>query len=428
MEQINIVTAVSRPYNIPKILTSMERAVRDHPFRIRWILVFDAPAIIPPTVKKVIADSTSVQVDCVIYRGGPFKFGVKQKNFGIDHIQSGWFHLLDDDNIVHPNFFRGLAAAMKRHPRKKAFAFCQHRWDSEDKIAAPERMQPAMIDNTMFVVHMDLIGKKRYEPGRASIEDYWFFRGLYDAHPGQFVFLSEYMAFYNYLNKFPNALGDPMGGDKAVVTMGDENFRPLTDLTFPLMETYAAKIGADFHIMKGREYPHVNICYEKFRMRELLERYRRILYLDGDVLVRPRAKNVFESVPVGHFSAMNEHDHIAYWDEGKIAQQFAPYDWEGPWNNRHFNAGVLVFDQAHKRLFENPKITNIPYWDQPYLNVMVDRLGIPYFPLPPEFNFMIFHTYRNPGDLHARANFIHFSGTMLTPAEKAERLKQELFR
>lgn len=427
MALINIVTAVSRQYNLPKILASIERTIGSSGLGVRWILVFDAPLDLAPSVKKALV-SKLVKIDIVVYPGGKFKFGVKQKNFGIDQIKEGWFYLLDDDNVIHPSFFSSISRAMKTWPDKRCFVFSQHRTDSEDKIAAPERMQGSMIDNSMFLTHMEIIGKERYEPGRAGIEDFWFFRGLYDRHTDKFQFLNEFLAFYNYLNQFPDAYGGPMGADKVVVTMGDANYRPLTDLTFPMMEAYAAKVGADFHVMKERRYPDVNICYEKFQMRELLERYRRILYLDGDVLVRPRALNVFEAVPFGHFSAMNENDHIHFWDEEKIAQQFAPYQWQGPWNGRHFNAGVLVFDQNHKRLFENPQITNIPYWDQPYLNVSIDRMGISYFPLPPEYNFMIFHPYRAPGDLHQRAHFIHFSGTTMNPKEKAEHVKKELLR
>lgn len=427
MALVNIVTAVSRQYNLPKILASLENAIGNYGIEVRWIMVFDYPLDLAPSVKKALV-SKRIKLDFIVYHGGKFKFGVKQKNYGIDQIKEGWYYLLDDDNVIHPNFFKSLSQAIKENPGKKCFVFSQHRTDSEDKIAAPDRMEAAMIDNSMFLTHMDLIGKERYEPGRAGIEDFWFFRGLYDKAPEQFVFLNEFLAFYNYLNQFPDAFGGPMGADKIVVTMGDANFKPLTDLTFPMIEAYAAKVGADFKVLRERRYPNVNICYEKFQMRDLLDTYRRVLYVDGDVLIRPRAQNVFEAVPFGHFSAMNEHDHIHFWDEQKIAQQFAPYDWQGPWNGRHFNAGVLVFDQSHKRLFENPVIANVPYWDQPYLNVSIDRMNIPYFALPPEYNFMIFHPYRNPGDLHQRAHFIHFSGTTMSPKEKAEHLKKELLR
>lgn len=420
---LNIVTAVSRPNNLPSMFSSILHAQGSHGIDVRWILVLDAPGLLAPDVERALHEARGIRIDRVVYRGGPCKFGILQKNYGIDQIHEGWYYLLDDDNIVHPHLFRGLAAAHTANPLKKAFAFNQHRWDSEDKLARPERMQQAMIDNSMFVVHMDLIGSRRYDFHRAGIEDFFFFREIYDAYPKEFVFLNEYMAFYNYLGRYPEALM-PQWTKQVVVTIGDEAFRPLTDLTYPMTEAYAARIGADFHVIRERKYPNVNICYEKFQMAALLDRYRRILYVDGDILIRPTAPDVFQEVPFSQFGAMDEGAHLDHWTAQKILQQFAPYGWKGPWNGRHFNAGVLVFDETHRRLFEHPQITNIPYWDQPYLNVAVERLGIPYYSLTPEWNFMAFHSYKKVPP--PRPHFIHYSGTTRTPAEKAVFVKKDL--
>lgn len=422
---LNIVTAVSRPHNLPAILASIVRAQAAHGISVRWILILDEPGLLSPGIDRALQATSGIRIDRMVYSGGACKFGILQKNHGINQIHEGWYYLLDDDNIVHPHLFRGLAAAHVANPSKKAFAFNQHRWDSESKLARPERMQQAMIDNSMFVVHRDLIGSRRYDLTNAGIEDFLFFRGIYDAYPQEFVFLNTFMAFYNYLRRYPDALM-PKWTDKVVVTMGDDAFRPLTDLTFPLAEDYAARIGADFHVIRERKYPAVSICYEKFQMADLLQRYRRILYVDGDVLVRTTALDVFQEVPFTRFGAMDEAAHLNHWTPEAIRQQFTPYGWTGPWNGRHFNAGVLVFDETHRRLFDNPKITNIPYWDQPYLNVAVERLGIPYFSLPPKWNHMIFHSYKKipPQD----SQFIHYSGTTRTPTEKAVFVRKDLQR
>lgn len=208
--------------------------------------------------------------------------------------------------------------------------------------------------------------------------------------------------------------------------MGDERFRPITDLTFPRIRQYAERIGADLHIISTRVYPDVNICYEKFQMRGLLDRYERIAYVDGDILIRPHAKNIFEHAPIGSFAAMNEAQYVHCWSPERALEQLVPHGWVGPWNGVHFNAGVMVFDQSHKRLFENPFITNIPYWDQPLLNVMVERLGIPYHRLAPEFNFLVFHHYWNPKDLRARAYFLHFAADDLNVQQKAAAIQKEI--
>lgn len=213
---------------------------------------------------------------------------------------------------------------------------------------------------------------------------------------------------------------------QVVVTLGDERYRPMLNITSPRMQAYAARIGADFHFIGRRRYPDVNICYEKFQIGELLDQFERVIYLDGDILVREGTPSLFDLVPFGEFGAMDEAQHLNLWSEEAIRDQFAPYGWVGPWNGRHFNAGVMVLDQTHRQLFDNPVVTNQPYWDQPYFNVMVDRLGMPFRSLPPEFNYMVFHDYRGSPGLRERAYMLHFAGWGRPLVEKIAALSDEL--
>ena len=212
--------------------------------------------------------------------------------------------------------------------------------------------------------------------------------------------------------------------EHAVVSLGDDRFRPITDVTFPAMEHYAGRIGAAFHVIGSRQYPNVNICYEKLQLGDLLKRYRRLLYLDGDVLVRRTAPSVFDEVPYGSFGAMNEIEHIDFWTPRMLAEQMEPFggfDLRG----RHFNAGVMALDQTHSRLFEDPVITNKPYWDQPYFNVYTQKLKVPFHSLTPDFNFMVNHVQkRDRRELWDSSFFLHFAGTTMTPAEKAVAIRE----
>lgn len=207
--------------------------------------------------------------------------------------------------------------------------------------------------------------------------------------------------------------------ESAVVSLGDERFRPITDLTFPAMREYAQRIGASFEVIQDRKFPDVNICYEKLQLGSALKKYRRILYLDGDVLVRTGAPSIFDVVPYGYFAGMNELEHIRFWTRQMLGEQVRPYGGIDL-NGRHFNAGVMVMDQSHARLFEAPIITNLPYWDQPYFNVFTQVYGFPFYSLPPEWNFMVNHEYNGDKEsLMLKAHFLHFAGTTMTPAEKA---------
>jgi glycosyltransferase involved in cell wall biosynthesis len=202
---INIVTAVSRPHNLPRIKRSIEMSLLRSSLDVRWILVVDDDITPSVDVEEALKVS-SFEIQRVAYRGGRCAYGINQKNVGMGLVKNGYYHCLDDDNIVHRDFFRGLEKAMKENRTKRAFVFSQDRWDSIRSLkAAPDRMEYGKIDNTMFAVHSDLIGQRRYDLSQSGREDFAFFRGLYDLYKEEFVFIPETLAYYNYIYHFPLA-------------------------------------------------------------------------------------------------------------------------------------------------------------------------------------------------------------------------------
>lgn len=205
---INLVTAVSRPINLKRVYQSILQSLKRSSLKAKWILVVDGPNVIPAGVWETLQKGP-VQVELLIHSGGKCSYGIAQKNLGMASIVTGFFHCLDDDNIVHPDFFSGLERAMRAAPGKRAYAFGQKRWDNVKSLtAAPDRMEYGKIDNTMFVVHQSLIGDKRYDLTRSGREDFHFFRGLYDLYPDEFVFISETLAYYNFIKYFPAETAD----------------------------------------------------------------------------------------------------------------------------------------------------------------------------------------------------------------------------
>lgn len=204
MINLNIVTAVSRPENLRRILASIDATVHLSGLNLKWILVFDAPSDAPPALQVLLDAVSKFRVQKAFWLNGPSKYGIHQKNMGIDLCDEGFYYLLDDDNIIHPNFFKRVGELILENPDKEALAFNQQRWDAHGSIvAAPERMHPGGCDNSMFVVHTKLIGKDRYDYGKASLEDGYFFQGLHLKKRETFLFVNEFLAYYNYIRHFP---------------------------------------------------------------------------------------------------------------------------------------------------------------------------------------------------------------------------------
>lgn len=200
---INLVTAVSRPENLQRIHKSISLALSKSTIRARWLLVVDGPGVISPAREaKIVGGSFEVKI--IPYLGGKCSYGIAQKNHAMDKITDGYYHCIDDDNIVHQDFFQGIERAIRTNPKKRAFAFGQKRWDNIKSLtAAPDRMVYGKIDNTMFVVHSSLVGEHRYDLSQSGREDFLFFRKLYDLYQDEFVFLPETLAYYNFIKHFP---------------------------------------------------------------------------------------------------------------------------------------------------------------------------------------------------------------------------------
>lgn len=201
---INLVTAVSRPENLRRIHRSICASLARSSLNAKWILVTDGPGVIPPKTEALLKEGPFEVVN-IIHLGGACSYGINQKNAGLDSLTDGYFHCIDDDNIVHPDFFPGIERAIRANPRQRAFVFGQKRWDNIKSLtASADRMVYGKVDNTMFVVHTSLIGAHRYDLSRSGREDFLFFRNLYDLHRDEFVFIPDTLAYYNFIRHFPN--------------------------------------------------------------------------------------------------------------------------------------------------------------------------------------------------------------------------------
>lgn len=88
---------------------------------------------------------------------------------------------------------------------------------------------------------------------------------------------------------------------KAVFTLDINNYAPeITKLTFPLMEFYADRIGADFHVLRERRFPEWPITCEKLQLYELSEAYNWSIYFDADTLIHPELIDITNFFPRDH--------------------------------------------------------------------------------------------------------------------------------
>ena len=85
---------------------------------------------------------------------------------------------------------------------------------------------------------------------------------------------------------------------KAVITLNIGNYLPeITRLTYPFMQGWAKKIGAEFIEITERKWPEIPIVnYEKFQLQEISKHYDWTYFLDCDALVMPETPDWAEMV------------------------------------------------------------------------------------------------------------------------------------
>jgi len=204
---INILTRCTRPQNIPEIIRSVSAAGEF--FDVRWLVIFDTSRL-----KDIDADTLAALgaagAATRFEPGEPGDFGHGLVNRALDSIREGWVYILDDDNVVHPDFW----ARVEWHAGQPGFSaravVFNQRVDGKDftgqdvRHAGPENMRVGGVDSAQMLLRRDLVGDARLRRG-TYVADSILGQELYEASPGDFLFVDEELCHYNYFHRKPRA-------------------------------------------------------------------------------------------------------------------------------------------------------------------------------------------------------------------------------
>jgi hypothetical protein len=185
---------------------------------------------------------------------------------------------------------------------------------------------------------------------------------------------------------------------------------------------YVVIDSARFHARPNRwRKRRVGLHFEKFQVRELLERFERVVYLDADVVPTVHAPDILQQVPEGAWGCVAEPQGA---NDFKFAEELARLQRRlgkvrELSRHRYFNAGVLVFDRAHADIWRwCPEEVVAGRWpEQSLLNYRIARDGVTVRYLDTVFNLTPLSSTRwaDEGQRHGAA-FIHYAG----PQAKAD--------
>jgi len=170
------------------------------------------------------------------------------------------------------------------------------------------------------------------------------------------------------------------------ISIGDY-YQEISKYTLPFLENYAKKIGADFLNITEHNPDYITQKWNKFHINKLLNDYKRIIYLDIDMIIRDDCPNLFEIVPENKLGMFNEGRYSSRYEYLEQAGKYYGEDLK-KWNGKFYNSGVMVISRRHSQIFKLPKGIDFVETDQPYINLRILNDGVDMFDLDWKFNRM----------------------------------------
>jgi hypothetical protein len=185
---LTIITPCSRPDNLSKVQVSIRFDLID-----KWIIVYDTSKKTTYT-KKFQDNPQIIEIECSRgIRGSP------QRNEAINLVEDGFIYFLDDDNIIHPEFWQ----ISKSFELPYFYTFNQWRkWPTDKKftVLPGNEICIGKIDTAMYCIHKTHIGQIRWKEDKDGCADGLFIEQIYENNKDSHKYIDIIAAYYNQIN------------------------------------------------------------------------------------------------------------------------------------------------------------------------------------------------------------------------------------
>jgi hypothetical protein len=182
---LTIITPCCRQANIPKLYDSI-MFDKIH----QWIIIYDTTK--GRKYDKIYANDPKImEVECADAGCS----GNSQRNYGLKLVTDGFIYFLDDDNIIHPDFW---TLADTFNPAY-FYTFNQLR-NKKGQILNGNNIARCHIDTAMFVLHKQHIGDIVWRTNEYTADGYFICDvAAAPANKGKHQFLNVVACYYNFL-------------------------------------------------------------------------------------------------------------------------------------------------------------------------------------------------------------------------------------
>ena len=217
---------------------------------------------------------------------------------------------------------------------------------------------------------------------------------------------------------------------RAIVTVviGEEAVRQNRVAVKTLVD-YGKKVNAEVILITKELIEDVPPHLQKFQIKDILDNFDRVLYVDADILIHPDCPDLFEMVPADCVGAVPDCHNGKWGNINRFKEILAVQDKLGNanWRTGYFNSGVIVLSKQHKDLFSNPELRekfNSQFNDQTLINYNLFKNEYNFHPLETRFNGMEINGFSSRVENGNKINafIMHFAHE----GDKAEQMKKVL--
>lgn len=199
--KVFIVTPSKRPFNLEFISKTI-------PSECEWVVVLDGS----------VKNNYSVENATVIKTGETGYWGNPNRNAGLEYIKNNlnpidtdWIYILDDDNIIHPEWWSNIQKNLKS--KDVILTWGQTWFNGEPRTAPTNNPKIAEIDTSQYMVKWKVAKDLRFE---------WIYEadGIYaeeTAKKGSVKMLDQYLGYYNFLRS--HRMGPGIGTNICMISM-----------------------------------------------------------------------------------------------------------------------------------------------------------------------------------------------------------------
>jgi len=123
--------------------------------------------------------------------------GNPQRNYGLSLVTDGYIYFLDDDNIIHPEFWNTIYKELINRTTTP-FYTCNQIREKEGRTLYGNTIAIGNVDTAMFLVHKKHIGAIQWAENKYDADGY-FIRDIARNNPGAHQYINTIAAYYNHI-------------------------------------------------------------------------------------------------------------------------------------------------------------------------------------------------------------------------------------